>query len=324
MVILIYGEDAFRIKEKISGMTDKFKEKFDPSGMNLDVFEFSSSASSGNMGDIMSALGAPPFLAERRMIVVKGLAHATTKKADAEAWSAKLLGRGDETIIILADSEVTVERSAKNKLYAVLRLGSDVHEYPLGVMTDREASLWVQAKSSATLNADALREIVIRAGADTWRLKNEVDKVSTAVDGGTVTRETVIKLVQPTFDDSLFAFLDAVRAHDGRKAVGLLRNEVDRGTSPGQLINMLMREVQLLTELRAYAAVNGRGSERNAARELGIHPFVAKKTMPRALAMPSDELKGMIASVLTADERLKNGSMKDVSVLEQLVVDLVA
>jgi DNA polymerase III delta subunit len=87
---------------------------------------------------------------------------------------------------------------------------------------------------------------------------------------------------------------------------------------------MLIREVQLLAELRSYAAVNGRGSERDAARELGVHPFVAKKTMPRAISIPPDELANMIESVMTADQRLKGGSMKDHAVLEQLVADLIA
>lgn len=324
MVILVYGEDSFRIREKVSGMVDRFKEKYDPSGINVDVFDFSASVSAGNMGDIMSAVGAPPFLAERRMIVVKGLAVATTKKADADAWSEKLLGRGDETIIILVDSDVTVERSAKNKLYTALRLGNDVHEYPFGSMSDRDSATWLKARSSVNWNDDAIHEIVNRVGSDTWRLKNEADKVASAVDGGTVTRNHVVELVQPIFDDSLFAFLDAVRARDGKLAVKLLQNEVDRGTAPGQLINMLMREVQLLVELRAYAEVNGRGSQRDAARDLGMHPFVAQKTMPRAVSMSAIEIKKMVADVLKADATMKSGSMKDVSVLEQLVIDLVA
>lgn len=321
MVILIYGEDAFRIKEKVSEMTARFRSKYDPNGINLDVFNFSSSDSSD--GDIMNSVGAPPFLAERRMVVIKGLANATTKKADASDWSKRLLGRGEQTIIIVVDDEVSVQQSAKNKLYSALRLGDDVHEYPLGVMTDREALSWVRSRTDVAWNPDALKEIVVRAGGDTWRLKNEVDKVVSASGGGTVGMDLVVSLVQPTFDDSLFAFLDAVRSHDSKRAVGLLKNEIDRGTSSGQLINMLMREVQLLAELRAFAAVNGHGSERDAARELGIHPFVAKKTMPRALAVESGELKAMIASVITAEERLKNSSMKDNDVLEQLVVDLV-
>ncbi len=319
MVILIYGEDAFRVREKVNGMIAKFKEKFDTSGMNVDVFEYTE-----NDGEVMSAVGAPPFLADRRMIVVNGLAKLITKKADAETWAKRLLDRGESTIVILADDELTVERASKNKLYLAMGNGTDVHQYALGMMTDREAEAWVRARSTVAWEPDAVREIVIRAGSDTWRLKNEVDKVSSSVDGGAVTRDLVNELVAPSFDDTLFAFLDAVRGSNGKKAVTLLHNELDRGTAPGQLINMLIREVQLLAELRSYAAVNGRGSERDAARELGVHPFVAKKTMPRALSMPADELMAMIDAVMTADQRLKGGSMKDDAVLEQLVADLIS
>lgn len=303
-------------------MVVRFTEKYDPSGMNVDRFSISDQSD----GEIMSAVGAPPFLAERRMVVLAGLAKSITKKADAATWTERLAGRGEETILILLDTDVTVERATKNKLYAALREHGDIHEYALGPMQAREAQQFIakMAQDNGVVwNQNAIQELVMRAGDDTWKLVSAFNKVTAAAAGEAVTKALVEQYVEPAFDDKLFAFLDAVREGKQQQAVRLLSNELDRGTAPGQLLMMLEREVQLLAELRAYAAVHGRGSGRDAARELGLHPFVVKKTLPRAIGVEPDELKQMVDAVMSAEHRLKRGSMKDVDVLKQLVIDLV-
>lgn len=323
MVLTIYGEDTYRAKQKVDEMVARFTEKYDPSGMNVDQFSISDQSE----GEIMSAVGAPPFLAERRMVVIAGLAKSITKKADAATWTERLSGRGEETIVILLDTEVTAERAAKNKLYAALREAGDIHEYAFGPMQPREAQDFVVRRAhdkGVTWNQDAVQELVSRAGDDTWKLVNACDKVCAAASGETVTRALVEQYVEPALDDKLFAFLDAVREGRQAQAVQLLSNELDRGTAPGQLLMMLEREVQLIAELRAYAAVHGRGSGRDAARELGLHPFVVKKTLNRAIQVEPDQLQHMVDAVMEAEKRLKRSSMADTDVLKQLVVDLVA
>ena len=320
MVILVYGEDTYRSRDKLSELVTKFKEKFDQSGMNVDDFEYSKVDSDGV---VLSAVSSPPFLSDRRMVIVRGLLSSVSKKADAEMWAEKLSGRGEDIIVVLYD-ELAVERAEKNKLYVALKEKDDVHEYVFGEMRENEALAWVKGRSSKEWPNDAARELVTRVGADTWRLANEVEKIVAASGDESISRDTVIENVAPKFDDAMFAFLDAVRAKNRRRAVELLFNELDRGTAPRQLIMMLGREVQLLAELRAYAALNGRSSGRDAARALKLHPFVVKKTLPRALEMPPEELRHMISAVLTAERRVKAhniGSEEDL--LKQLVIDLI-
>ena len=322
MVLTIYGEDTYRAKQKVDEMVARFVEKYDPSHMNVDRFSISDTEE----GVIMSAVGAPPFLAKRRMIVIAGLAKSITKKADAALWTERLASRGDETIVVLLDTDVTTERAPKNKLYLALREAKDLHEYSFGPMTSQEASAFIgrrAADRSVVWNQDAVQELVIRAGRDTWSLVNAFDKIIAAAKGEPATRALVQQYVEASFDDKLFTFLDAVRDGKAKQAVQLLSNELNRGTAPGQLLMMLEREVQLLAELRAFAALHGSGSGREAAKELGIHPFVVKKTMARAVRVEEPELQGMVDAVMSAEYRLKRGSMKDVDVLKQLVIDLV-
>ncbi len=298
-----------------------FREKHDPSGMNVDRF-----CLPGQEDAVIQAVGAAPFMAKRRMCAVEGLSESLTKKDDAAMWTKRLAGRGDEAIVVLVDA-VTVEQAKKNKLYIALREAEKVHEYVFGLMSERELEVFVRERSrrlGVEWDAAAVRAMVERVGADSWRLAQEVHKVSLAISqGAAVDRSLVETMVAPSYDDALFAFLDAVRNGQGKQAVRLLYQELDRGAAAGQLLMMLEREVQLLCELQAYMAVHGREASAGAARELGVHPFVVKKSMTRAMAISSDHLACMVDAVLSAERRLKGGGADDRAALEQLILDLL-
>src|SRR3989338_8330020 len=122
MVILIYGEDGLRVKEKREELMRAFKEKHDPSGMNADRFCLPEQEDA-----LLQAVGAAPFMAKRRMCVCEGLSESITKKDDAATWTKRFTGRGDEAIVVLVDA-LTIEQAKKNKLYAALREAEKVHE----------------------------------------------------------------------------------------------------------------------------------------------------------------------------------------------------
>src|SRR3989338_6306220 len=115
MVILIYGEDGLRVKEKREELMRAFKERHDPSGMNVDRFVVP-----GQEDAAIQVVGAVPFMAKRRMVVVEGLSESITKKDDAATWTKRFIGRGDEAIVVLVDG-LTIEQAKKNKLYTALR-----------------------------------------------------------------------------------------------------------------------------------------------------------------------------------------------------------
>ncbi len=321
MILSVHGEDGYRVREHVRMFKARFQEKHDPSGINVTDIVFDK-----NDGDVVSAIGAMPFLAKQRLIIVRGLCGSITTKKDAKVWVERLSKKQD-TVIVLVD-EVPVAKMGKNKLIAELKNGEDLHLYPFGLMNSNEMRAWLKktvADSGRAWDGDAISELIQRIGPDTWRLAHVVQQISFAVPrDNAVTREDIQKNVSSSFEDTLFAFLDSVRQGDSHKALQLLKNERARGTAPEQLIRLLAREVKLLAELRAFAALNGKQSTQAAARELGVHPFVAKKMMPRAISIGPDELRLMIDAVLEADFRIKQTSMKSVEVLDQLVLELLS
>lgn len=322
MILCVYGDDTFRVREHVRMLVAVFREKHDSSGMNIAEMTFEN-----NEGDVVSAMRSAPFLAKRRMTVVRGLAESVTTKKDAVTWTERMTNLGDASVIVLVDA-LPSAKMEKNKLFCALQTAEKIHAYAFDTLQGAALKKWV-AQYAATLGVSfdpaALVAVIDRVGADTWKLSQEMHKVAGACKiSGKVTAADVEAHVDASPEDALFGFLDAVRSGHRAQAVRLLRQEQARGTASDQLVRMLAREVRLLALLRAYAAEHGTSSAPAAARELGIHPFVAKKMMPRAVSLSAPELRRMIDAILSADWKQKRSIESADAVLEQLVIDLLS
>ena len=321
MILCVYGDDTFRVREHVRMLVSAFREKHDPSGMNIADFSFEN-----NEGDVVSAMRSAPFLAKRRMTVVRGLIESVTTKKDAATWTERMTGLGDASVIVLVDA-MPAAKMDKNKLFCALRDAEDIHAYAFDALRGVALKKWV-AQHAVTLGVSfetaAVEAIIERVGTDTWRLAQEMHKVAGACGKSKVVAVSDVEAhVDASPEDALFAFLDAVRSCQRAQAVQLLRQERGRGTASDQLMRMLAREVRLLALLRAYAAEHGTSSSQAAARELGIHPFVAKKMMPRAVSISEIELRRMIDAVLSADWKQKRSVELADAILDQLIIDLL-
>ena len=322
MILSVYGEDTYRAREYVRTLVLAFREKHDSSGMNVTDMTFS-----GNDGEIASAVRAMPFLALRRMTIVRTLAEAVTTKKEAKAWAERLTGLGEASVIVLVDA-LPSQNMEKNKLLVALKEVETIHTYPFDQLSGAKLKAWVRQQVTGCgvpWDATALDALIERSTADTWQMAHALHKVSHACRKmGVVTAADVCVHVDAATEDALFAFLDAVRLGNRARAIQLLRQEQARGTASEQLLRLLFREMRLLTLLRAYGAEHGKLSSQAAARELGIHPFVAKKMMPRAVSMSASELRGMMDAVLRADFAQKRTSASADALLEQLVLDLIS
>ena len=76
MIIFLYGKDTYRSKQQLKKMVDKFKIDRDPQGYNVVELDCEKEDS----GKIMSEVLATPFLADKRMTVLKNLLSASQHK----------------------------------------------------------------------------------------------------------------------------------------------------------------------------------------------------------------------------------------------------
>ena len=79
MILFLYGADSYRSLEQLKKMIAKFQADRDPSRLNVVLPEIGEVS----VADVLQELHASPFLAEKRMVVLKGLLGSKDKALQA-------------------------------------------------------------------------------------------------------------------------------------------------------------------------------------------------------------------------------------------------
>jgi DNA polymerase III subunit delta len=325
MIIFVYGEDTFRVMEKVQVMKEKFVEKFDKSGMNL--AEFSNKL---NIGEVMQSIQSPPFLGDKRMVVVRDLC-GTIKKDQVEAWQTGLEKTTETTIVVLWE-EMDPKKLEKHALYKTMSKQSEVHSYPFPLLQGAELTQWVVqrvADMSAQINQDALQSLVVRVGSDLWQMQHEIEKLvayskgGENTDGGIITIEKVELLVRASFEDQIFQLVDAISHRNSGQAIRLLEEERWSGASDHYIFGMLARQVRILLGTRSVLDINSRATKDLVAAELSLHPFVAQKAIGQARSFETADLVRAHALLFELDQATKTSRLGSDLAVDLVVVEML-
>ncbi len=313
MLILIYGSDALRVKERVADMKLKFKEKFDPTGMNLDDFSYENGQTERGM--VTGALQSSPFLAEKRMVVVRGLLSGL-KKADAALWKEILLSVPSSTIAIFVEI-VESAKFVKQEVYKIITAAPDVHVYPLLPLEGSAFSSWAAERTrlqGVVISPALLNKLAERVSYDTWRLDAELQKLAAYANGAGVNEAMIQDLVARDVEENIFAFLDALSAKGNAKALAKLSDERRAGTGEFQLFGMLVRQIRLLLEARDVMDSKAGVTKNELATALGLHPYVAQKILGEARSWQREQLLDLHALAFDLDKAAKSGLAPELAV----------
>lgn len=303
MLIIAYGDDGFRVQEKVRQLQDAFKKKFDPSGMN-----FASYGEKADVGEVMQAVRAAPFMGEKRMVLLRDLI-AKSKKGDEEAWAGGLRAVPSSTIMVLWESG-EAKAIEKKPLFKELQDAAELHLYPFPVLEGAALSKWVMERAVAhggSMPLPAAGELASRVGGDLWQADGEIRKLAAYAKGRAITADDVRALVRPSFEGEIFAFIDAVSNKDAKGAFKLLSQERAAGSEDHYLIAMLARQVRILLGTRAMMDEDPRVPKDAVAAELALHPFVAQKAMASARRFTLAELMAAHDALFERDLAMKSG-----------------
>ncbi len=318
MYIIIYGEDAFRVKQRVKQMKDAFSKKFDPTGINTNIFPQAGKEKLDH-GEVLQAACSYPFLGDKRMVVIGGLIEGTNKDA-SKVWIDGF-GRIPESTIVIFYENGSTKKLEKKSLFKALTKLPDVHTYTYPKLQGLELSKWVGSRISqkgGRIDGVALRNLVASVGPDLWHMSNEIDKLITYADGAVISVEMVSDMVRASFEGQIFALMDAVSKKQTKTAVRLLKEERFSGANDHYILTMLGRQVKILLAARSLLDENPRASKQDLANEMDVHPFVAQKAMQQAVGFEYKRLKEVHKLLYEFDFKIKTGQIKP-----DLAVDLL-
>lgn len=310
MYILIHGEDTYRSHAHLNKMIASFKEKRDPQGLNVSFVDCKKLEPEA----LSEQLGVTPFLAEKRMAVLQGfLEHA--EKDLQETLLAKLESGAfvDTTVVVFFE---VVSDFKKNPLFDFLKKQPYSSAFPLLAEHEREA--WVKNEvraHGASITTGAAR-MIATAITETWQLAQVVEQACALAGGEEIQRAYVEPFVEPPLDDNIFNFTDALAAGNTRRSLELLYDQRRADANEFYLLTMITRQFRILLQLQGVTPQE----EPAITKELALHPFVVKKTLPLARRYAPAQLQMIYKNLFAIETILKTTATPAGALLDQFVV----
>lgn len=323
MLLMVYGDDAFRVKERAREFVVKFIEKHDPAKLNVDEIVFGKKDDL-NLPCVADAMTASPFLSRRRMVRIDGILSFVTTKPEAEPWVKVLSSIPESTIVVLVDA-ISIEKIEKTELFKQMSSHADVHRYAMPMLSGMELQLWVQQRAKihgATLVPAIADELIRRVGNDTWRLEGEIAKLAAFAGDAPVDSAMIGAIVSSEYAEDMFGMIDAISG--GRPAFALkkLAEERSAGADNFPLFGMLARQIRLLLQTKALLEDRPGIGRQDVASEFGIHPFVAQKVLAEAKRHDFWKIRAWHSLAAELDVAMKRGVPADIAV-DRLVAALL-
>lgn len=329
-VYVLYGEDTFGRDEAVQTLKERMRAL--PAGDH----NLSELGPETTVAALRQAADVVPFLAERRMVIVRGLLNRLAGRGGGQRRSAR--GRkpaesGADELQALLDyvpdlpqttSLVFVEDGRLNvePLGAVIPRGrAHVREY--GRVID--VVDWVRKRAKLVgidLDEGAVRELASLGGTDLRRLDSELHKLADYAAGRAVTRGDVRELVVGR-DVAVWSLLDGLSERRVDKALTALRALYAQGEPPEALLGRdIAPHYRRLMVARELALASKAERAKVDVASLGLNPATLARWTDQASGFERAELEQALEVLLELDRHIKLGETEPEPSLELAVVRL--
>ena len=314
-VYLLYGTETYWHEAIIR----RLRERLLPAGdsLNLAVLD----GRSASVQEVLEQASTVPFLAERRMVVVRDCELLAGKGAAAD--DAALLRYLDDPVpttclVFRHEGEVDARRPLirrfREKGWAVAC--RPLRDAALAAWLQEEAARW-----GKELEPEAVAWLVEAGEPDLHRLAQEIAKAAAyAGDRPRIRGADVQAVGVAATTAAVFDLVDAIAERRRARALVLLDRLLAAGEPPLRLLALVARQFRIL----AYACcLQERGGNPGQLQQLlGLHPYVARKAWQQARHLTGDEAFAALATILETDVAIKQGRWPERLALERLVMGL--
>lgn len=324
MIIFIYGSDIYRSTLYLNKMVAKFKADRDPAGYNVVIIDAEKAASSA---EIIAELSFAPFLAEKKMIVVKNI--LSSKLANVQQTIQKFLyddkKKPDTTVAVFWEKDDTFKGVAAKKLFELFLTEKYKEHFP--ALEKNEAVEWlvtqVQTRGGAIERA-AANFAVTAGGVDSFFLCNLADQLVAYRPKSPLTRTDVEKFLEEKDESTIFNLVDAIISGQTTSALTMMRQQYKNGEDAHYILSMLIRQFKIMVQIGDAVAHHPAMSSDQIAKELGLHAFVVKKTVPLVKKFSLADLKNKFSQMADFDIRTKTGRGDLETLLDIFVMRMAA
>ncbi len=296
-------------------MVNKFKLDRDPQGLNTVTVDMKTAS----LGKMLEQILAIPFLAEKRMVVVENILVSKNKEAQKEILKRieeQTLPK-DSIIMFWEDGDDFKTKDAKN-LYS--RLLQEKYAQHFEELVGYKLEAWISEKikeDGGTISRAAVTLLAKSSQNNMWNLSNIFKQVMAFADGKEIGIAEVKPFITEHFDDNIFNLVDAIISKQSKPIYKMLQEQYVIGKDASFIIAMLIRQFKILLQMRDLYEREENMDSAKMAKRIGVHPFVAKKSLALVKKINLKELKKSYSDLLKIDEQIKTGQQD-----QKLLLDL--
>ncbi len=321
---IFHGDDDISLENALNKMRDSMGADGD---FNTSEFE----GSETTVPDVLGAVKSMPFLADKRLVIVKGLISHITRKGAGETGkkaSERLL---EDLPNLPAHARlVLVERDTLSDKNKILRTTEKMgNGYISKFEKPKNLTTWIikRAKSEYDVEivpqaAQAIADVV---NDDMRRADSELYKLVCYVDGDHPINEQDVATLTPYVPEAnVFDMVDALAQGNGNTALRLIHQALhDNPRDPGfGLFSLIVRQFRLILMVREHLNSGGGSQNPTIAKALGVHPFVAGKVSQQSRAFNTEQLDSILKRLQKYDQDMKTGRIDPRLALDLLVTSL--
>lgn len=305
LVIFLYGPDSYRLKQNANIVMENYRKKH-PNGV---FFKFDLS-NTEEVSKTQDAVKSGSLFGGVKLIVVKNVfSDKTVSDRVGDLIKTHNLLKEKDVVLLFVENQEEKEL-AKNKAFFNLLSGKDSVVRNIGYLQGANLTKWIKnefALRKCSIEQDAIRELTMVAGNESWSLVNEIEKLCNFRIAGVIKKEDVSLLGFKKTDLNIFDFVDAIAGKNKAGAYEILFKEIKNGRDPYYLLTMIVYGFRGLLSVKD---LSDRGMSLDSiVKKSRLHPFVARKTYQSAGKFKLDEVKNIYRNLLDVDTKSKEGTL---------------
>lgn len=328
MVFFFYGEDSYRIRQKVNSVIEGYQTKH-KSGLNFGRFDLARDEEGEKLENFLASFS---MFAEKKLAVVNNLfeaAKSVREKFLAYLAAGTIFKTADSFLVIAQPLERTTERKSRDyilkdnkELFKKLTAGNAGAE-EFDYLSGGKLEDWIKktaAAAGASIDGPAARKLALFVGSDLWQMKNEIDKLISFAGRGAVGEAMVDEMVKAKNEIDIFRTIDALAQRNKRQALELLHRHLAEGESEIYLLTMLVYQFRNLLLIKSEVE---RGAQfQMLAKTIKLHPFVLRKSFEQGRAFTLPALKKIYERLLELDIAIKSGRVESAVALDLVVGEI--
>ena len=308
MLLFLYGQDIYRSQRKLNGIIESYK-KIHQSGLNLEFFD----GQNLDFKDFKSQISTISMFREKKLIVIKNVSSNTDFKTDF-LKQKKLFIQLDDIFIFYEKNKVP----ANSAFLKFLKKEGKCQEFEL--LSGLKLKNWLKGEIKIEIEPLAIEKLIESVGNDLWRFSFELQKL-VAYSKTKIKTEDVELLVSPQIETDIFKTIDALAVKNKREAILSVHNHLEKGDSPLYILSMITFQFRNLLMVKDQCK-DASCLPPNASKELGIHPYVIRKTLWQTKKFSLAELKKIYQRIFKIDWQIKTGRVSPEVALDLLIAEI--